>query len=185
MRPSRRRAWGIPMAEAREGPFGHEPPGVNTLRVVGTVAALGTLAAIALVAIWLALRYLVMPDYVQQETRRGLVPPAPRLQPSHAHRDLEALRARKLALLSDYAWTDKSHRFARIPIARAMQIYVGQQEAGKRGQGRGVQKPGLGTRDSGLGERKPAAGGSKPKTAGAKAGSEPVPAASGSAGRRP
>jgi hypothetical protein len=135
------------MAELREAPFGHEPPGVATRRVVGVVLGIGVLIAIALVAIWLALTYLVMPEHAQLKTQPAVLPPAPRLQP-HPDNDLTALREEKRALLDSYMWTDKSHRFARIPIERAMQIYVGKQE----------RKPRLGTRDSGFGNQKPGPG---------------------------
>lgn len=117
------------MAEHREAPFGHEPPGVATRRVVGVVVTLGTAAAIALVALWLALTYLVMPEHARLKTRSGVLPPAPRLQP-HPAKDLTALREEKRALLEGYAWVDRSHRFARIPIERAMQIYVQEQRQG-------------------------------------------------------
>lgn len=124
------------MAEFREAPFGHEPPGVATRKVIGVVLTLGTVVAIALVALWLTLTYWVVPEHAQLKTRPAVLPPAPRLQP-HPDNDLTALREEKRALLDGYLWTDKAHRFARIPIERAMQIYVHQ------------QKTGLGTRDSG------------------------------------
>jgi len=126
------------MAEPREAPFGHESPGVATRKVVGIVLTLGAVVAVALVALWLALTYWVMPNHAQLKTQPAMLPPAPRLQP-HPDNDLTALREEKRALLDGYAWADKSHQFARIPIGRAMQIYVGEKKAG------------LGTRDSGLG----------------------------------
>lgn len=117
------------MVEKREPPFGHESPGVATARVVGVVVGVGVLVAIALVAIWFSLAYRVMPNYAQLKTRPGLLPPAPRLQP-HPDKDLAKLREQKRALLEGYAWTDPSHRFARIPIRRAMQIYVQREKTG-------------------------------------------------------
>ncbi|HVU82594.1 MAG TPA: hypothetical protein VHD89_11365, partial [Rhodanobacteraceae bacterium] len=45
------------------------------------------------------------------------------LQP-HPQTDLAKFRAQKEALLSGYAWVDAQHDYARIPIQRAMQIYV-------------------------------------------------------------
>ncbi|HJP98785.1 MAG TPA: hypothetical protein VJ862_09510 [Rhodanobacteraceae bacterium] len=151
------------MAEFREAPFGHEPPGVATRKVIGVVLTLGAVVAIALVALWLALTYWVMPEHARLKTRPAVLPPAPRLQP-HPDNDLTALREEKRALLDGYLWTDKTHRFARIPIERAMQIYVGEQErkpgpGGNAGLGtRGPeQKPGPGTRDRGPGTAVPAA----------------------------
>jgi hypothetical protein len=134
------------MAE-REAPFGHEPPGVATRKVIGVVLALGTAVAIALVALWLALTFLVMPHHAQLKTQPTVLPPAPRLQP-HPDNDLTALREAKRALLHGYAWTDKSHRFARIPIERAMEIYAGEQER--------KQNPGTRAREQGAGAASPA-----------------------------
>lgn len=160
------------MADTREAPFGHEPPGVATRRVVGVVLVLGTAVAIALVALWLALTYWVMPNHAQLKTRPAVLPPAPRLQPSPDN-DLTALREEKTALLDGYAWVDKSHRFARIPIGRAMQIYVRDQKAG------------TGNREQGPGGGTPAASGSTSGPATRARGPEAeMPAASASSGGR-
>ena len=160
------------MAEPRQAPFGHESPGVATRKVIGVVFTLGAGVAIALVALWLALTYWVMPEHAQLKTQPAMLPPAPRLQP-HPDNDLAALREEKRALLHGYMWTDKSHRFARIPIDRAMQIYVGEQE----------KKSGPGTRDRGLGGGTPAApasvSGPGTRDRGPEAG---MPTASGSSG---
>lgn len=190
------------MAEPRQAPFGHESPGVATRKVVGVVLALGTVAAIALVALWLALTYLVMPRHAQLKTQPAVLPPAPRLQP-HPDNDLTALREEKRALLDGYAWADKSHQFARIPIGRAMQMYVqeekqgaGSREQGAVGKGHGPRRDvfapksergtmerspdgnssGLRTRDSGLGAKKPGPGARSRKRA---AGTSAVSASSG------
>jgi hypothetical protein len=45
----------------------------------------------------------------------------------HPHSDLVALLQQEKALLSSYAWTDSTHGAARIPIERAMAIYVQEQ----------------------------------------------------------
>jgi hypothetical protein len=126
------------MAESRKAPFGHEPPGVATHRVVGVVLGIGVLIAVARVAIWFSLTYLVMPDHAQLKTQPAVLPPAPRLQP-HPDHDLTVLREEKRALLERYAWTDTSHRFARIPIERAMQIYVHEQKTGPGHRTRGPE----------------------------------------------
>lgn len=182
------------MAE-HEAPFGHEPPGVATRKVVGVVLTLGTAAAVALVLLWLALAYWVMPHHAQLKTRPAVLPPAPRLQP-HPDNDLAALREEKRALLDGYEWMDKSHRFARIPIERAMQIYVREQE-GKQGPGTGDRgagnSVGPGTRGSGLGNQKPGSGTGDRRPDGNSTGSgtgdrgpgAASPAASGSSGRQP
>ena len=54
------------------------------------------------------------------------IPPVPRLQ-VHPHSDLVALLQQEKALLSSYAWTDSTHGAARIPIERAIAIYVQEQ----------------------------------------------------------
>ncbi len=142
------------MAEPREAPFGHESPAVATRKVIGVVLTLGTVVAIALVALWLALTYWVMPEHAQLKTQPAVLPPAPRLQP-HPDNDLTALREEKRALLDGYLWTDESHQFARIPIERAMQIYVGEQKAGtgNREQGLGGETPAASASTSGPGTR--------------------------------
>jgi hypothetical protein len=45
----------------------------------------------------------------------------------HPHSDLVALLQQQEALLSSYAWTDSTHGTARIPIERAIAIYVQEQ----------------------------------------------------------
>lgn len=49
------------------------------------------------------------------------LPPAPRLQP-HPAADLAAQLAREQRQLDSYAWTDRTHAAARIPIDRAIQL---------------------------------------------------------------
>ncbi len=172
------------MAEPRQAPFGHESPGVTTRKVIGVVLILGAAVAIALVLLWLALTHWVMPEHAQLKTQPAMLPPAPRLQP-HPDKDLTALREEKKALLDGYAWADKAHQFARIPIGRAMQIYVGEQ---KRKAGLGTGDSGLGSGGSplesgpGTGDREPG-NGTGPGTRDARVGSGPPAAAS--SGRQP
>lgn len=52
-------------------------------------------------------------------------PPLPHLQ-VHPFADLHALRARETRRLHGYGFTDQAHTRARIPIARAMTLLVGQ-----------------------------------------------------------
>jgi hypothetical protein len=66
-----------------------------------------------------------MPNHAQVAIRPAPIPPPPRLQPS-PEEDLARMRASKARLLSYYAWTDAAHRYARIPLSRAMEIYVQQ-----------------------------------------------------------
>lgn len=112
------------MAEM-EKPFGHEPDAIN-YRTILLVAGLLAVVVIAIgVALHLILTRAVIPNHAEIAARPAQVPPKPRLQP-HPQADLARFRAQKEALLSGYAWTDAQHAYARIPIQRAMQIYVQQ-----------------------------------------------------------
>jgi len=55
-------------------------------------------------------------------------PPAPRLQ-DHPLRDLAELRARDQKLLDTYGWVDRDEGQVRVPVARAMELLLGE---GKR-----------------------------------------------------
>lgn len=106
-----------------ESPFGYEPSAANTRRIP---VAMGVIALFVLVAIGIlhvVLHHGVLPHHAQVVDEPGLVPPEPQLQP-HPQADIAAERAQKKFLLSQHAWLDSSHDFARIPIARAMQVYT-------------------------------------------------------------
>ena len=75
--------------------------------------------------------HVVMPEHAEVVTAPGVIPPNPRLQP-HPQQDIALERAQKQQMLSGYRWLDGSHDFARIPIERAMQLYV-QQHGGQAG----------------------------------------------------
>ncbi len=53
-----------------------------------------------------------------------IVPPGPHLQ-AHPLNDIAVQKQRESDLLLFYAWTDPSHRVARIPIARAQALVIG------------------------------------------------------------
>jgi hypothetical protein len=101
----------------------HAPSGVNVRRVL----ALGALAAVVVILIVVVIRttmrYWVIPEHAAVVARPAPIPPVPRLQPSPGT-DLGTLRAQKSALLSTWQWSDPAHRFARIPIERAMTLYA-------------------------------------------------------------
>ena len=118
------------MAE-HEHPFGHEPSAIAAGRVLVIGAILAFVVLTSVVVLHFVLRDLVMPRHAELMLRPGVLPPEPRLQPSPQN-DLAVFRARKEALLSGYAWTDAKHTYARIPIARAMQIYARQHAAAAR-----------------------------------------------------
>lgn len=108
------------MAEASSG---HAASGIDVRRIVG----LGAIVAVAVVLIIAGIRsamvHWITAEHAALVARPGSIPPVPRLQPNPVG-DLEAFRTEKHALLSEWKWTDSSHRFARIPIERAMSLYV-------------------------------------------------------------
>lgn len=111
------------MAEPMEKPFGHEPDAINHRTIlIGAVVLAAVVIAIG-VGLHLILTRAVIPNHAQVAAQPAQVPPEPRLQ-AHPRNDLAKFRAQKEALLSGYAWSDAQHDYARIPIERAMQIYV-------------------------------------------------------------
>jgi hypothetical protein len=108
-----------------EHPFGHEPAAIATRRVLATGGVLALVVIGIVIVLHFALRNAAMPNHAAVAIRPAPIPPPPRLQPS-PQEDLAQLRADKARLLSHYAWTDAAHHYARIPISRAMEIYVQQ-----------------------------------------------------------
>jgi protein SCO1 len=106
-----------------EPPFGHESPGIRVRTIVMVAAAFAVIVVLAVVLLRVVVGRYVIPQHAEIVARRGTVPPAPRLQTSPAEA-VGALRAEKQALLSTWSWTDSTHRFARIPIGRAMALSV-------------------------------------------------------------
>ncbi len=106
------------MAEA-----GHAPSGIDVRRIVGLVAILAVVVVLIALSIRKVMEHWVMPEHAALVARVAPIPPVPRLEPKPGI-DLEALRAQKHALLSQWQWTDSSHTYARIPIDRAMTLYA-------------------------------------------------------------
>jgi len=102
---------------------GHAPSGIEVLRIVGLLAIVAALVVVLAWSIHSAMLHWITPQHTALVSRAAPIPPPPRLQPSPGG-DLEALRSQKRALLSQWDWTDSSHRFARIPIERAMSLYA-------------------------------------------------------------
>lgn len=111
-----------------ERPFGHESPNVRSGRVLAVIGTLALFVIIAVGVLHVVLHQGTMPHRAQVAARPAVIPPAPRLQP-HPDADIAAERAQKRQMLTSYAWLDPSHRFARIPIQRAMQLYAQQHGA--------------------------------------------------------
>ena len=113
------------MAEPMEKPFGHEPDAINYRTILIGAGVLAVAVIAIAIGLHLILTRAVIPNHAEVAARPAQIPPQPRLQ-AHPQTDLAKFRAQKEALLSGYAWTDAQHDYARIPIQRAMQIYVQQ-----------------------------------------------------------
>jgi len=123
-----------------EPPFGHESSAIATRRILAVGAVLGIAVCVVVVAVSLSLRHVFAPARSAALSGAPL-PPPPRLQANPAT-DLAATRARERALLQSWQWTDPGHRFARIPIERAMELYARQGAArGGCGAHPGVRAP--------------------------------------------
>jgi len=113
---------GMLMAELH--PFGHEPTAIAARRVLWVGAVV---AALVLIIIACCTGRAARHDPAVARLPREPPPSAaPRLQ-AHPHGDLVVLLRQQEALLSSYAWIDATHGTARIPIERAMAIYVQEQ----------------------------------------------------------
>ena len=108
---------------AKVAKWGREGQDDRTIVIGAGVLAIAIIAIA--VGLHLILTRAVIPNHAEIAARPAQIPPQPRLQ-AHPQTDLAKFRAQKEALLSGYAWTDAQHDYARIPIQRAMQIYVQQ-----------------------------------------------------------
>ncbi len=113
------------MADSMEKPFGHEPDAINYRTILTGAGVLAVVVIVIAVGLHLILTRAVIPNHAEIVAQPAEIPPKPRLQ-AHPQTDLAKFRAEKQTLLSGYAWTNTQHNFARIPIQRAMQIYVQQ-----------------------------------------------------------
>jgi hypothetical protein len=105
----------------------HESPAISVVTVLRIGAVLGVVV-LAIAAILLFARHVVFPRQPLAVKTAARIPPAPRLQ-ARPELDLAALREKAHADLSTYAWLDAAHAFARIPVQRAIDIYVQQHAA--------------------------------------------------------
>jgi hypothetical protein len=106
-----------------EASSGHEAADIDVRRIVGVGAIVAAAVILIIAGIRSAMVHWITAEHAALVARPGSIPPVPRLQPDPGS-DLEAFRAEKHALLSEWKWTDSSHTFARIPIERAMSLYV-------------------------------------------------------------
>ena len=113
------------MAEPMEKPFGHEPDAVHYRTILICVGMLAAVVIGVAVGLHFILTRAVIPNHAEIAAQPARIPPTPRLQ-AHPQTDFAKFRAKKDALLSQYAWPDPQRDYARVPIQRAMQIYVQQ-----------------------------------------------------------
>lgn len=109
-----------------EPPFGHESPAIKVPTIVMVGVAFAVMVVVVVAVLRVVVGRYVIPQHAEVVARSATVPPAPRLQASPTEA-VGALRAEKQALLSTWSWTDPTHQFARIPIARAMELTAKQQ----------------------------------------------------------
>ena len=111
------------MSDVRLPPFGHESAAIPMRRLLAIGAIVLAVLLLSLVVIRFSLSRWITPHHREVVARTTVVPPPPRLQADPAS-DIAALDTQKSALLDAWQWTDPQHHFARIPIERAMQLYV-------------------------------------------------------------
>lgn len=64
-----------------------------------------------------------------REARQPHQPPAPRLQTDPLH-DLDELRAAEDRVLEGWGWVDRNAKLARVPVEKAMELYLAGARAG-------------------------------------------------------
>lgn len=97
-------------------------------RVVIAAALIGACVGLTGLIVCLALRQQLEPSRAAAGESIAPIPPPPRLQ-AHPGTDLAELRDEKRAALEGWGWADDAQQFARIPIERAMAIYVAKPRA--------------------------------------------------------
>lgn len=108
---------------------GYETDQANAGVLTQVIAGWGVLVVGLIFGMVFLQRYLearqiaAEPGFTAQETA-SITPPKPNLQ-ANPLGEIAALRAREIALLSNYAWADPDHAHARIPIGRAIELTVG------------------------------------------------------------
>jgi hypothetical protein len=113
---------------ASASPSAHEPADLHVRKVVWVAGVLIGTLVVSILALILFFHHLNR-EYPRRTSEAEPVvsaadlPPIPRLQ-TNPLRDLEAVRAVEDSHLNRYAWIDRSHAVAQIPIERAMLLWV-------------------------------------------------------------
>ena len=107
---------------------GYETRDVKIRPLVWLATSIVLGAAVVHVALWLLLTFFKEEARNSDPPRSPLAaqtqtPPTPRLQERPVH-DYQSLRAEQEQVLHSYGWIDKERGIVRIPIERAMEIFV-------------------------------------------------------------
>lgn len=112
----------------------HEPNQVGTAAIVGSGAGLVVAAVIIHAALWGYLRRLendrpFVPPPLGPARMEGALRTEPPLQGTPQYQrwgppEVADLRRAEQAVLDSYGWVDRDRGIARVPIRRAMQLYV-------------------------------------------------------------
>ncbi|MEZ5331824.1 MAG: hypothetical protein R2991_07170 [Thermoanaerobaculia bacterium] len=104
--------------------------------IVGFTVGLLALLVLTALAMWGLARWMRSrsiasdpPLPALREARQPHVPPGPRLQ-TEPFRDLAELRAGEDEILNGWAWENEEAGFARIPVDRAIDLYLDGERAG-------------------------------------------------------
>ena len=113
---------------ASAAPSAHEGADLHIRNVVKVAALLGAtlIASILVVALFFQHMEKSYPERTSEAApvvAESDLPPLPRLQ-TNPLRDLQAVRAVEDSHLDRYAWIDRDHGVAQIPIDRAMMLWA-------------------------------------------------------------
>ena len=109
-------------------PSAHEGADLHIRNVVKVAALLGVtlLVSILILTLFFQLMEKTYPNRTSEAApvvADAELPPLPRLQ-TNPLRDLQAVRAAEDSHLDRYAWVDREHGVAQIPIGRAMLLWT-------------------------------------------------------------
>ena len=109
-------------------PSAHEGADLHIRNVVRVAALLAVAVVVSILILVLFFRHMekIYPGRTSEaapEVRDSQLPPIPRLQ-TDPLRDLQAVRAVEDSHLDRYAWIDRQHGIAQIPIDRAMILWI-------------------------------------------------------------
>jgi hypothetical protein len=113
---------------ASASPSAHEGADLHLRNVVKVAALLAATLVASILILLLFFRHMEKqyPGRTSEaapEVRESQLPPIPRLQ-THPLQDLQAVRAVEDSHLDRYAWIDREHGMAQIPIERAMVLWT-------------------------------------------------------------